>query len=850
MTQSPPAFELRPFQRRVFDAVMNGQRVILQAPTGAGKTRAALAPFLQNFARSLSDPTYESKLPLTCRYAVPLRVLATQFFKEYELSGKKIEQRVNAHLTQTYKKFDQKPVQIQTGEQPDDPQFESALTFCTIDQLLASFLGIPYGIGQRKANINVGAIIGSFLVFDEFHLYPLARNKCAWGARTTTLQMLQMLRVKERCLAPFVLMTATFSSQLISELATMLDATMINVCPRHELTELNAERERHVIVHDSPMDTRTILEQHADCSLVVCNTVLRAQQTFQALSRLVAAERPDVKLVLLHSRFTDDHRKQKQEQLEEALGEAKWNNGVYRGPNIIVIATQVVEVGLNISARVLHTEAAPASSIIQRAGRCGRFARQHGYVHLYPLPPDASPLPYDQQQMQSTLEAFARFNGQHVGFLQEQIVIDEVHSDEDEVLLQAFKRDQSLIHDKMYIGLGAHRESRSITTSLIREVQQTALLIHDNPKTTITERPWEWQTFSLHPSTLESRWDVLHEIAASAQQLGDDVHPMWRAAVDPTVKQEENERRPTPYTWEPISVQHNIRTALIVALSPDVATYTEQLGLVLRDGRLDVDWPQTPFRSERVVTRKCQHDQYRYTQESYAEHISGLFNAYRDSRLQADLMYIAQQLEMALGLRAGAIDHAIRLAIACHDIGKLGRGWQHWAEEWQALLVQTYPSETERYQPRKYPFAHTDHEGYIHRELEGTLKAPRPRHACESAYLASELIEDSIGDEQLARATIAAMARHHAPTSHTYERIKLVPNARIFVQELLDRVAYGQDWSYDISLLNEVINHGGELTQDEMTLPRRTAELETWLYFVIVRALRLADNRSFAYKPR
>jgi CRISPR-associated endonuclease/helicase Cas3 len=61
---------LRPFQQRVFDLIMNGQSAIVQAPTGSGKTRAALAPFLQNLALQ------GDKLPFTCRYAVPMRVLA------------------------------------------------------------------------------------------------------------------------------------------------------------------------------------------------------------------------------------------------------------------------------------------------------------------------------------------------------------------------------------------------------------------------------------------------------------------------------------------------------------------------------------------------------------------------------------------------------------------------------------------------------------------------------------------------------------------------------------------------------------------------------------------------------
>ena len=104
MSTPETRLKLRPFQERVFRAVMRGENVVLQAPTGAGKTRAALAPFLQNLANS------NDRLPLTCRYAVPLRVLARQFFNEYESAGQKIDAAMDARLCQTYRRFDQNPV--------------------------------------------------------------------------------------------------------------------------------------------------------------------------------------------------------------------------------------------------------------------------------------------------------------------------------------------------------------------------------------------------------------------------------------------------------------------------------------------------------------------------------------------------------------------------------------------------------------------------------------------------------------------------------------------------------------------------------------------------------------------
>ena len=70
---------LYPYQERVKQLVQSGQSVVLQAPTGAGKTRAALAPFIESFFDRPSEA-----FPTKCIYVVPMRVLAHQFVIEYQ----------------------------------------------------------------------------------------------------------------------------------------------------------------------------------------------------------------------------------------------------------------------------------------------------------------------------------------------------------------------------------------------------------------------------------------------------------------------------------------------------------------------------------------------------------------------------------------------------------------------------------------------------------------------------------------------------------------------------------------------------------------------------------------------
>ena len=94
-------------------------------------------------------------------------------------------------------------------------------------------------------------------------------------------------------------------------------------------------------------------------TLVVVNTVVRAQVVYKALQK----KYPPTHLVLIHSRFRPKNRKAQMDKLTE-LGESK---------DLIVVATQAIEAGVDLSAAVMLTELAPASSLVQRFGRVNRY---------------------------------------------------------------------------------------------------------------------------------------------------------------------------------------------------------------------------------------------------------------------------------------------------------------------------------------------------------------------------------------------------------------------------------------------------------------------------------------------
>ena len=107
-------------------------------------------------------------------------------------------------------------------------------------------------------------------------------------------------------------------------------------------------------------------ENRGGTTLVIVNTVSRAQAIHMALRKRDGVS-PDG-LALIHSRFRPTDRAAQIEKLPKP-GEDK---------DLIVVATQAIEAGVDLSAAVMLTELAPASSLVQRFGRVNRYGELNG----------------------------------------------------------------------------------------------------------------------------------------------------------------------------------------------------------------------------------------------------------------------------------------------------------------------------------------------------------------------------------------------------------------------------------------------------------------------------------------
>ncbi|ASJ15759.1 CRISPR-associated helicase/endonuclease Cas3 [Thermococcus chitonophagus] len=218
----------------------------------------------------------------------------------------------------------------------------------TIDQVLLAFLNY-FRFPLREFSLR-----RAHLIIDEIHSY----------SPFTMSLILEGIEFAMKFLGTRVtLMSATMPSLLQEKLK---EIGLKELIPFEEVRERYASRKRVTVkFHDyGIMDAIDEIVNAKGKVLVVVNTVTKARELYEALRE----HRDDV--YLFHSRFTVRDKQEKMRLVEE----------IRSG---ILVATQVVEVSLDIDYDVMFTEVSPVDSLIQRFGRVNRRGLRNGIVHLY-----------------------------------------------------------------------------------------------------------------------------------------------------------------------------------------------------------------------------------------------------------------------------------------------------------------------------------------------------------------------------------------------------------------------------------------------------------------------------------
>lgn len=251
----------------------------------------------------------------------------------------------------------------------------------TIDQLLLA------GLCTKHVVLRHLGVTGKVVVIDEVHAADsfMRRYLC---------RMLTWLAAYD---VPVIAMSATLPPSIRHELIkayndgrrrkTPETATAGTSYPRitysadtgAEVIELpSSARTSTLRVEELPGTTHTIAAAAFDAArtggnvAVICNTVRRAQDVHAAVQELNEGY-ADVELI--HSRFITPDRIDKEQRLRERLGpDAEPTPGVRP---LIVVATQVIEQSLDIDFDVMLSDIAPIDLLLQRAGRLHRHEWKH-----------------------------------------------------------------------------------------------------------------------------------------------------------------------------------------------------------------------------------------------------------------------------------------------------------------------------------------------------------------------------------------------------------------------------------------------------------------------------------------
>lgn len=343
---------------------------LINIPTGLGKTAAVVLAWLWNRVG-----LKKAEWPRRLVYCLPMRTLVEQTEGE-------VRKWLEAHgwlwdgKPETRK--DKVGVHIlmggaDAGEWDVYPE-ENAILIGTQDMLLSRALNRGYGMSRYRWPMHFGLLNNDALwVMDETQLMGVGvetsaqldgfrhngnlptMGECATWWMSATLDDARLATVDHPKPAdgwpvmvlsdeekssgrPKVLVTAAKS---LSKAAIALNAASKG---GHAKQLAGFVKNRH---------------QPGTLTLVVVNRVSRAQEIYEMLAVGKKALCDPKNVALIHSRFRPRDRARHEELL-------------FGSGDRIVIATQAVEAGVDVSARLLITELAPWSSLVQRIGRCNR----------------------------------------------------------------------------------------------------------------------------------------------------------------------------------------------------------------------------------------------------------------------------------------------------------------------------------------------------------------------------------------------------------------------------------------------------------------------------------------------
>ena len=794
------------FQVKVAELLLQGKNVILCVPTGAGKTWASVMPFLYAWKQQLED------FPLKLIYSLPQRTVTTSIYTDIDKLLK------SDQLRKVFGTADL--ASIQTGEYCDDPYFEKPMVFSTIDQTLSSFLSFPLSLSERQANLNAGALIGSYLVFDEFHLLD---PKLSMATALGTIRMLKgMCRV--------CIMTATLTDEYIRFLKQELDdfeVVSIQDFPEDRIKIKSLlpapckDRKKSVLVSEKVMNAEDILARHRSKTIVICNRVETAQKIFLDILKKKPEE---TEVICLHSRFFDSDRKRKEQLVKVYFDKHSEKK------NVILVATQVIEAGMDISCDVMHTEISPVNSFLQRAGRCARFENEYGEIFVYDVlsveekekialevidEQDRKEigklnnryLPYDEELCKKSLAALKQY-----AYLDEKIaelLVNEVLGKDEEQKAERIATNG--------FNWGIMREAwddckKTYYRKTIRDIQSIEIALIDVEEFRHQRIiPWQYETISVY------RWSFIGWAKRWMQDKEDGEWILAKAEPGEESSFDFDCEDKGGYYLRSLDFEGLKKYYDVVFVDNRYLDYNDA-GLVVAKNRNGVVSPI------REVQEKGKM-QITFKKDTFYEHSRALLNCY-ETEFKPYLKFAIQGLNR-LWKREIDWERIVRVVLGLHDYGKLNVSWQKPMVEFQGKKTGV---------PCDEILAHTDYDENVDQQLAVECKMKKkPPHAGIGALQVFEMLYAEWGEEGEALARIAAYAvlKHHGVQTDSAGDFSIPEKGIREVKRLFE----------DCPLKGKFLIKERKQKLCDIKLNNNN-EKEQLTYFFLVRLLRMCDQRA------
>lgn len=335
--------------------------LLLRAPTGAGKTDAALLWASKQIEAQRADRLI---------FAMPTRFTANAISVNV---SKELGQTGLYHSSAWSAISDRvKNNEISLSDALNQHKMArcllSPITVCTIDHLLMSLT-----MTREDHHLISYNLANSCVVIDEADFYD-----------DFTLANIQyLLKVLHEWKVPVLIMSASLpdsSLPLYQSTGYKIDSILED---SHDVNNIRKRFEiKDIIDYNEFKDIDPLIEKCFEIGngILYMNTVDSAIALYKHICSDKKRTKEEIANVhLYHSRFTEPDKLKKEEKIIKALGKKAWKEGCAKG---IVIMTQIGEMSINISAEIMISELCPIDRMIQRTGRLCRFSDDMGKLYV------------------------------------------------------------------------------------------------------------------------------------------------------------------------------------------------------------------------------------------------------------------------------------------------------------------------------------------------------------------------------------------------------------------------------------------------------------------------------------